>query len=326
MHSRVDHETHAKKSAQSCECAGCKLSARLGRKASFIHEAPRVESHRSRFRIVRPGEQVDHIMAETVGAESGSAPLRDEAGTPAPESASQGWTRSKGLTAAAMVAGAAIFGVCDSWINFRSFGVPLKQPANIEKSVAESTPKRDQQPLFSKTTAPGSSLDESRQKSLPKPLPNPKAVRAQQIDSSSRSAPASDSVRASESTAAPTPTTITTKDVTPARPPFFAPNEVTAWPRIVSRVEPQVPREWRHRAINDVVVLRLLVSQSGHPSRVSVLRHAKSGPLADEAAIAAVNQWTFLPAQKKGEPVSCWFNLGVPISNSSGRPTSSAQR
>jgi TonB family protein len=68
-------------------------------------------------------------------------------------------------------------------------------------------------------------------------------------------------------------------------------------------------------------VLRLLVSQDGHPSQVTVLRRAKSGALVDEAVVAAVNQWTFLPAQKKGAAVSCWFNLGVPVSNSSTRPT-----
>jgi hypothetical protein len=33
----------------------------------------------------------------------------------------------------------------------------------------------------------------------------------------------------------------------------------------------------------------------------------------DEAVVAAVTQWTFSPARKRGEAVSCWYNIGVPL-------------
>jgi TonB family protein len=65
--------------------------------------------------------------------------------------------------------------------------------------------------------------------------------------------------------------------------------------------------------LNDVVVVRVLVSQTGHPSVVSLLRRSKAGSALDEAVVAAVKQWTFSPARKRGEAVSCWFNVGVPI-------------
>jgi TonB family protein len=94
---------------------------------------------------------------------------------------------------------------------------------------------------------------------------------------------------------------------------FFEPTEVNETPRVVTRVEPDVPEDLRSRARNDVVIIRMLVSQSGRPSRVSVLRRSKTGPRLDEAVIAAVNQWTFSPAKKRGEPVNCWFNMGVPV-------------
>jgi len=65
--------------------------------------------------------------------------------------------------------------------------------------------------------------------------------------------------------------------------------------------------------VKEVVVVRALVSQSGHPTRISLLRRSKTGPQLDDVVLAAVNQWTFSPAKKKGEAVSCWFNFAVPI-------------
>jgi TonB family protein len=71
--------------------------------------------------------------------------------------------------------------------------------------------------------------------------------------------------------------------------------------------------ELRDRSVKEIVVVRALVSQSGHPTRVSLLRRSKTGPQLDDVVLAAVNQWTFSPARKKGEPVSCWFNFAVPV-------------
>src|SRR5207248_2040520 len=95
--------------------------------------------------------------------------------------------------------------------------------------------------------------------------------------------------------------------------PFFETTDVTEAPQISSRVEPQLPEDLRARRFHDVVVVRLLVSQTGRPSRVGLLRRSKAGAPLDNAVIAAVNRWTFSPAKKRGEAVSCWFNVGVPI-------------
>lgn len=99
----------------------------------------------------------------------------------------------------------------------------------------------------------------------------------------------------------------------PPQSPFFMPADVTESPRIVTRVDPQLPETLGSRPVDDVVVVRLLVSQAGHPFRISLLRGSKAGRRLDAAVIAAVNQWTFSPARKNGEAVSCWYNLGVPI-------------
>ena len=111
------------------------------------------------------------------------------------------------------------------------------------------------------------------------------------------------------------PTSAAPTAPTPAAPqgPFFEPTDVNETPRVATRVEPAVPDDLRSRARNEIVIVRMLVSHSGHPSRVSLLRRSKTGPRLDEAVIAAVSQWTFSPAKKRGEAVSCWFNMGVPV-------------
>jgi TonB family protein len=93
--------------------------------------------------------------------------------------------------------------------------------------------------------------------------------------------------------------------------PFFEPNQVNEAPRIVSRGQVRLPSDLR--SVNEVVVVRALVSQSGQPSRVSLLRRSKAGAQLDDVVLEAVNQWTFSPAKKKGEAVSCWFNFAVPV-------------
>ena len=117
--------------------------------------------------------------------------------------------------------------------------------------------------------------------------------------------------------AAPAPVVaVAPKPEPPAEPvgPFFELRDVNETPRVVTRVEPQVPDDLRDRQLNEVVIVRVLVTQSGHPSLVNLLRRSKAGPALDEAIVAAVKQWTFVPAKRRGASVSCWFHVGVPVS------------
>jgi TonB family protein len=84
-------------------------------------------------------------------------------------------------------------------------------------------------------------------------------------------------------------------------------------PQVTTRVEPRLPGDLPRRPLNDIVIVRLLVSQSGHPFRVSLLRKSRLGSSLDAAVVAAVTKWTFAPARKRGEAVSCWYNVGVPL-------------
>jgi TonB family protein len=94
---------------------------------------------------------------------------------------------------------------------------------------------------------------------------------------------------------------------------FFDAPEVDEQPRILTRIDPRLPADLQGRP-SDVVIVRVLVSHTGHPFRVTLLRRSRLGPSADEAVIAAVRRWTFSAARKRGEPVSCWYNLAVPLS------------
>lgn len=145
--------------------------------------------------------------------------------------------------------------------------------------------------------------------------PPPKPVRAQNAREVAAPAPAlaaaplpvaAPPVR--EAVASPAPA----EKATPVGP-FFETKDVSEQPRVAARVEPRLPADLKGKNVHEIVIVRALVSQNGHPSRVSVLRKSKAGPQLDDVVVAAVNQWTFSPAKKKGEPVSCWFNFGVTV-------------
>jgi outer membrane biosynthesis protein TonB len=81
---------------------------------------------------------------------------------------------------------------------------------------------------------------------------------------------------------------------------LFERNEVDDAPQIVTRVEPKLPAG--DKPTNDLVIVRVLVSQSGHPYRVSLLRGSKKGRQLDDAVVEAVNQWTFSLRRSGAKP------------------------
>ena len=112
----------------------------------------------------------------------------------------------------------------------------------------------------------------------------------------------------------PPPPVIETTNVA-AQPPvgrLFQSSDVDEAPRIATRVEPELPTAVAERG-SDVVVVRILVSHTGHPFRVNLLRRSWLGANVDEAVLAAVKRWTFSPARRHGEAVSCWYNFGVAV-------------
>jgi hypothetical protein len=112
------------------------------------------------------------------------------------------------------------------------------------------------------------------------------------------------------------PTLVAVESPRTSAPPagrFYERSDVDESPQIATRVEPRLPANLPVRASNVIVVVRMLVSRTGHPYHVTLLRGSMLGRASDEAVVAAVMQWTFSPAKRRGEPVNCWYNIGVPL-------------
>jgi periplasmic protein TonB len=72
-------------------------------------------------------------------------------------------------------------------------------------------------------------------------------------------------------------------------------------PELVSQVRPTYTVEALDRRLQGSVVLELVVTAAGAPSRIRVVRSLDPG--LDGRAVAAVGQWTFKPGRLRGQPV-----------------------
>ena len=98
-----------------------------------------------------------------------------------------------------------------------------------------------------------------------------------------------------------------------------SPNSQTSVPRIVDtkpvilvNVQPRYTDEARREGIQGVVTLRVLVDETGSPSRLSVIRGLPGG--LNDSAIEAGRKIKFKPAMKDGKPVSYWMVLQMTFS------------
>jgi TonB family protein len=80
-------------------------------------------------------------------------------------------------------------------------------------------------------------------------------------------------------------------------------------PRLLSKVDPQFSEQARAAKFSGVVLINLIVDINGLPQNVHVLRGVGMG--LDESAVAAVKQYTFLPAMENGKPVPVGLNVEV---------------
>jgi protein TonB len=72
-------------------------------------------------------------------------------------------------------------------------------------------------------------------------------------------------------------------------------------PQIVRQTKPLYPQEAFVKKIEGVVVLEILIDDSGRVVRVRIVR---SVPMLDRAAVDAVQKWIFVPAIRHGRPVA----------------------
>lgn len=88
-------------------------------------------------------------------------------------------------------------------------------------------------------------------------------------------------------------------------------DDVDTPPRIQETVNPVYPPDALRARIRGLVILAVLVSESGTPLEIRVIQRARAG--LTEAAVAAVRQWRFEPAEKRGIPVTTWTTVRVPF-------------
>ena len=95
--------------------------------------------------------------------------------------------------------------------------------------------------------------------------------------------------------------------------------QVEIRPSVTSRFDPVVPARLSGTGPTPlVVIVRVLVSPSGRAVESSSVKNPSNDAGLAAAAAATVRQWTFAPARKKGQAVSCWVNVGVVFKAASG--------
>lgn len=93
---------------------------------------------------------------------------------------------------------------------------------------------------------------------------------------------------------------------------------VDEMPRLLKKVEPEYPRIARLTGVEGVVVLSLLVNESGHVTDTQILK-SLGNTGCDEAAATAARQWRFAPAIKDGRSVAMWIRVPILFQLKMGR-------
>jgi TonB family protein len=83
------------------------------------------------------------------------------------------------------------------------------------------------------------------------------------------------------------------------------PRTVDTKPVILVNAHPRYTDEARREKIQGVVTLRILVDETGSPTRITIVRGLPGG--LNESAIDAARKIKFKPAMKDGKPVSFWM-------------------
>lgn len=73
---------------------------------------------------------------------------------------------------------------------------------------------------------------------------------------------------------------------------------------------PEYPAVARRRGQEGLVLLAVLVNESGAPAEVRVAETSGSSVL-DEAALEAVQRWTFVPARRGDHAIAAWVEVPV---------------
>ena len=89
----------------------------------------------------------------------------------------------------------------------------------------------------------------------------------------------------------------------------FRPGSGIEPPRLLREVKAEYTDEARRRGITGDVVLEIVVRRDGSVGDVTILQGRGAG--LDQRAVAAVRQWRFSPARRRGEPVDVIVEVAV---------------
>jgi TonB family protein len=122
-------------------------------------------------------------------------------------------------------------------------------------------------------------------------------------------------VVAATAAAAPPPVSVRAEAVPLGQ--IYEVSQVESRPSVTSRFDPVLPARIT-ATVPVVVIVRVLVSPSGRAVESAPVKNPTNDAGVGAAAAGTVRQWTFAPAKKKGQPVSCWVNVGVVFKSASG--------
>ena len=115
-------------------------------------------------------------------------------------------------------------------------------------------------------------------------------------------------------TPTPAPTVAVVVPVEPTRTPLptATPEPVRETPpSILKIVKPAYPVAALQARIGGIVILKVLVSETGQVLEIEVVREGRSG--LTQAAVSAVKRWTFTPARRGDTPVRAWTTVPIPF-------------
>lgn len=83
-------------------------------------------------------------------------------------------------------------------------------------------------------------------------------------------------------------------------------------PSILSKIEPPYPQTARQGSMEGTVLVKIEILANGRSGNISVVR-SSGHELLDEAAIATVEQWRFVPAKDRtsGQAIACYTTIPI---------------
>jgi TonB family protein len=100
----------------------------------------------------------------------------------------------------------------------------------------------------------------------------------------------------------------------PSGAPVIAGTEGVSHAKLLSKVEPEYPKEARKKRQEAKLVVTAVVNEYGIVSDVEVVSCTNPGYSFESAAVEAIEQWRYEPAQKNGEPVVTYLVIQTSFS------------